>query len=182
MALPTGYAQSKLVSEEICLKANETAGANTFVLRIGQITGDTKEGVWNETESFPLMVRAGYHMGIMPDVTETCNWLPVDTLASAMVDISLGGMTSGKVYRVYNLANPDSFSWHQFLDELADAGLKFKTVPFAEWHKKLIESEQKGESRLNPAVKLIDHFTMAYGHEDSAGVGGVQFEVGRAKA
>ncbi|KAI5284911.1 putative NRPS-like protein biosynthetic cluster, partial [Ascosphaera aggregata] len=54
-ALPTGYAQSKLVGEEICLAANELVGANTFVLRIGQITGDTKEGIWNETESFPMM-------------------------------------------------------------------------------------------------------------------------------
>ncbi|KZZ95197.1 Male sterility, NAD-binding protein [Ascosphaera apis ARSEF 7405] len=182
MAVPSGYAQSKLVSEEICLKANEAAGANTFVLRIGQIVGDTKDGVWNETESYPMMVRAGYHMGLMPEIVETCNWLPVDTLASAMVDISLGGMTSGKVYRVYNLANPISFTWAQFLDELADAGLKFKTVPFAEWRARLAESEQKGEGRLNPAVKLIEHFDMAYGRADSAGLGAAKFEVGRAKA
>ncbi|KAI5310662.1 putative NRPS-like protein biosynthetic cluster [Ascosphaera atra] len=86
-SLPTGYAMSKLTGEAMCRAARETAGADAYVLRIGQITGDTREGVWNESESYPLMVRAGYRMGVMPDVREVCYWLPLDTLAESIVQI-----------------------------------------------------------------------------------------------
>ncbi|KAI5293851.1 putative PKS/NRPS-like protein biosynthetic cluster [Ascosphaera acerosa] len=187
-ALAMGYGQSKLVGEELCLAANATAGANAFVLRIGQIMGDTRDGVWNESESYPLMVRAGYHMGTMPEVRETCNWLPVDTLAEAIVDISVQagsaaqqGAQSDEVDRVYNLAAAEQVPWAEWLAELRGAGLQFRTVPYAAWRAALVESERAGESRLNPAVKLLGHFDASYADGGAGGLGAARFAIDRVQ-
>lgn len=50
----TGYARSKYVAEQITIKAAQDYGAPTRVLRIGQLVGDTRAGVWNTTEGIPL--------------------------------------------------------------------------------------------------------------------------------
>lgn len=65
----TGYAQSKLVGEHMVLAAAR-AGAKSHVLRIGQLVGDTQNGVWNEKEFIPSMVRSAMHIGALPDLKE----------------------------------------------------------------------------------------------------------------
>lgn len=42
-----GYAQSKWVAEKICERIE---GVDVRIARIGQLCGDTREGIWNETE------------------------------------------------------------------------------------------------------------------------------------
>ena len=49
VAVPIGYAQSKWVAEKVCERIAAT-GVRVVVARIGQLTGDTTRGIWNETE------------------------------------------------------------------------------------------------------------------------------------
>lgn len=52
VAVPIGYAQSKWVAEKICERL-AAADVRVTVARIGQLTGDTTRGIWNETEVRP---------------------------------------------------------------------------------------------------------------------------------
>jgi len=69
-AVKTGYAQSKWVVEKLCQQANQKVGLPVGVLRIGQMVGDSVNGVWNETEAWPLMFKSANVVGALPSVTE----------------------------------------------------------------------------------------------------------------
>lgn len=64
-----GYGQSKLVCEHIIHNAR-AQGAGAFVLRIGQIIGDSIHGRWNGTEAIPLMIRSAVTLGALPAMKE----------------------------------------------------------------------------------------------------------------
>lgn len=71
-AVPIGYSQSKWVTEQICARANESTGLQdrVQVLRIGQLCGDTREGIWNESEGWPLMIKTAQTTGRLPILRE----------------------------------------------------------------------------------------------------------------
>ncbi|KAL9129611.1 MAG: hypothetical protein Q9217_001967 [Psora testacea] len=155
----TGYAQSKLVGEKIIEAAVKTAGAAATIYRIGQVVGDTKCGMWNDSEAFPLIIRSAMTMGALPKLDMACEWLPVDTCARSIIDIEGldgGNDKLGKGERgileahgnvneaplrkrlVYNLRSPHTFSWTEYLlPAIAAAGLAFQPVAFAEWIQQL---------------------------------------------
>ena len=152
----------------------------TRTLRIGQIVGDGKMGLWNDTEAVPLIIRSALTLKVLPALDETESWLPVDDAAAAILD--LAGISTGTVpvsdsetNLVYNLENPHTFSWtDSLLPELHRSGLDFSTVPVADWLQKLRNYEKSGgDTERNPAVKLIDHFERAYGTERA---GNLEFE------
>jgi len=66
-ALPSGYARSKLVGETL-VKAAREVGADAYVLRIGQIVGDTVAGVWSDNEAWPLIIRSALALGVLPEL------------------------------------------------------------------------------------------------------------------
>ncbi|KAF7718577.1 NRPS-like protein biosynthetic cluster [Penicillium ucsense] len=81
-----GYGQSKLIGEHIISKARRS-GALCYSLRIGQVSGHSEMGFWNDKEALPLMIRSAPTLKALPDLNHTCSWLPVDKLASIIVDI-----------------------------------------------------------------------------------------------
>ncbi|KAL8933717.1 MAG: hypothetical protein Q9216_006236 [Gyalolechia sp. 2 TL-2023] len=90
-----GYGQSKLVGEHIVAAAVQTASAQATILRIGQVVGDTKHGMWTDREAIPAIVRSALTMGILPELKILCQWLPVDTLAECVLEI--GGLSQNDV-------------------------------------------------------------------------------------
>lgn len=64
-----GYGRSKWVVEKVMERAKEV-GARAGVLRIGQLVGDTEQGVWNETEAWPLMFKSANTVGALPILEE----------------------------------------------------------------------------------------------------------------
>lgn len=155
-----GYAQSKSVVENLCYE--EAKGhkkvITTRVLRIGQIIADTRHGIWNDTEAIPLMLQCAVTIGALPKLKETPAWLPVDTVAQAILDISLSE-EAGHV--VANVANPRCFDWTQdLLPALKAAGLEFEELEPREWVQKLRDSSS--DPVANPPIKLVDFFASKY--------------------
>ena len=66
-----GYARSKLLGEHIICNAAR-AGARSYVLRIGQVVGDTAKGVWNDIDFIPSMVRSALTLKALPTLREVC--------------------------------------------------------------------------------------------------------------
>ena len=152
-----GYAQSKLVMENICIAAGKTYGLKARVLRIGQVVADTVHGIWNSTEAIPLMMQAGLTIGAIPRLDETPLWLPVDVVASAVAEISVSSADLG----VMNIVNHASFHWtHDLLPALRNAGLEFSEPTQQEWVTLLRNSNPDPVS--NPPVKLFEFFSKKY--------------------
>lgn len=152
-----GYAQSKLVTEHICANAAKSYGITARILRVGQVIADTVNGIWNATEAIPLMLQAALTIGAIPKLDENPLWLPVDTVASAIAEISLSNTSAG----VMNVVNYRSFHWTQdLIPALHSAGLKFSELTQREWIDALRKSNP--DPTANPPIKLLEFFASKY--------------------
>lgn len=176
-----GYGRSKLIGEHIISNARKS-GARAYTLRIGQVSGHSEKGLWNDSEAIPLMIRSAVTLGALPELDVECSWLPVDVLARGIVEIagtcgcisrphsprsdSSGGSSYSIIEDeddvVYNLCNPHTFAWSSLLATLRENGLEFETVTFQTWLQLLRDSEARGEELVNPAVKLTAHYEATY--------------------
>ncbi|KAF2098088.1 acetyl-CoA synthetase-like protein [Rhizodiscina lignyota] len=178
-----GYARSKFVAEHIVRAAGRSTGQDTRVLRTGQLIGDTINGLWNDTEAIPLMIRSAVTIRALPRLDEMPSWLPVDKCAEATLDLSGlripfvdAGVLSG-IDLVYHLQNPRLFSWSDdLLPALKEAGLEFETVSQREWIQRLREGEPDPEK--NPTIKLLEFFVEKYDN-DMPGRKGLVFETSK---
>ncbi|KAE8366965.1 hypothetical protein BDV27DRAFT_170377 [Aspergillus caelatus] len=152
-----GYAQSKLVSEHICINAAQQAGICARVLRIGQVIGDQDHGVWNATEAIPLMLQAATTIGALPKLNESPLWLPVDTVAGTVIDISLSSTAVSKLDSelVFNIVSHHPFHWTKdLLPYVRNAGLEFEELEQRDWIHRLRTSNP--DPVANPPIKLCD--------------------------
>ena len=93
-AQPMGYGRSKLVTEHITRNAMRKTGMHARVLRIGQLSGDRRSAIWNDTEAIALMVRSALAVRALPALHEQPSWLPVDACADAVVELALSSSSS----------------------------------------------------------------------------------------
>ena len=128
------------------------------IFRVGQISGDTKNGIWNTSEMAPMMIYAGAgRLKKMPDVGNAINWIPVDVCSGSLVDLvmksSFDVSISGDA-RVYHLLNPHVISYEEYLDGIRSAGLTFDVVSGKEFIETILSTTDVG----NPLVKLSSFF------------------------
>jgi thioester reductase-like protein len=168
-----GYAQSKLVAERLCMAAAEKAGIPARVLRIGQISGDSIHGVWNDTEAFPLILRTALTTGTLPRIDEAPRWLPLDIVARTVVDLAASPSAPSSVY---NIINPRTFHWtRDLLPLLRGSGLTFREVSPAEWVANVRSSDP--DPAKNPPFKLVEFFAQRYGGGGGGGNGGEKKQI-----
>lgn len=151
-----GYAQSKMVAEHLCARAARS-GVTARVLRVGQIVADTRHGIWNSTEAIPLMLQTAQTIGALPKLRETPSWLPVDTTADAVAQISLSD--AGSIFA--HVSNPKTFDWTaDLLPALRRSGLVFEELEPKDWVDRLRNSS--ADPVENPPIKLVDFFAHKY--------------------
>lgn len=149
---PTGYGESKLVAEHLCMNAAAQVGIPVYVLRIGQIIGDTNHGIWNSSEAIPLMMQTAKTINMLPSIDEDLRWTAVDVVARAAIEISNSGAATG----VFNLINPRTFHWNRdIIPYLQQAGLKFDVHDSSTWLERL---QASNDPVANPPLKLLEHF------------------------
>jgi thioester reductase-like protein len=155
-----GYAQSKLVAEHICMNAAQTTPLRARVLRIGQVIGDTAHGIWNPTEAIPLMLQCAKTIGALPALDEFPLWLPVDTVAGTIIDITFSSAAGD----VFNIVSPHPFHWtRDLLPYLRAAGLEFEELDQRAWVDRLRASNP--DPAVNPPIKLVEFFAGKYDND-----------------
>ncbi|KAF5554647.1 male sterility [Fusarium mexicanum] len=153
----TGYSRSKCVAEQICAKASIDVGLSVAIVRIGQIVGDTINGVWNTSEAVPLMLRSAQTIGALPTLQERIRWLPVDDVAQIVIEIGSSDAVVANETSVFNIVNPHTLGWTEdLLPLLAQNGLVFQAVSPSEWLNRLEESDT--DPKANPPRKLLEYF------------------------
>ncbi|KAI5479365.1 L-aminoadipate-semialdehyde dehydrogenase [Pseudohyphozyma bogoriensis] len=166
-----GYARSKWVVENMCANATLSTGIRAEVLRIGQMTGDSVKGIWNETEAISLMIKSAQTVGCLPDLADQISWLPVDLAAGIILDVMADeSVTSTPLAkgsgRVWHIVNPSNITWADVHEGLRASGIKFDVVSPQEWVDRLAKSNPNPEK--NPTIKLLGFFEGKYGKSAAA--------------
>ena len=91
VAQKMGYGESKHVSERILGIASDRTGVPISILRVGQIAGPIAGGndAWPEAEWMPSLVKTSKSLGLIPDFDRLIDWIPIDSLASIILEIAL---------------------------------------------------------------------------------------------
>ncbi|KAJ9645318.1 hypothetical protein H2199_003324 [Coniosporium tulheliwenetii] len=185
-ASPLGYSRSKWVAENICYRAHQQTRLRSriSVFRVGQLAGDTKHGVWNTKEAWPMMLSTVRLTGCLPDLKdEPLAWLPVDVAAQAFVEATahVSSSQAGEGMKVYHVLNEHQTPlWTEMLRWLQKSE-EFEIVEPREWVERLEGMQEKMKDHA--ALKLLDHWKKAYAEEKEEGdtVKGPRFELGETK-
>ena len=189
-ASPLGYSRSKWVAEGICEQAHLSTRlrGRISVVRIGQLCGDTENGIWNMSEAWPLMLSSVKVTGSLPELQENLDWLPVDLAAEAVVENALSNTgnnvpskgTSIDIPVLHILNSNPQTKWSDLLHWLQKLSPGFKIIPPADWVEELEGLE--GAAAEHPARKLLGLWKGAYTtNEDVEGQGKVAFDMEKTK-
>jgi len=176
----TGYGQSKLLTERLAVRCAARFHVPVTIARVGQIAGDTLNGIWNTSEHLSLMIKATETLGAMPDRYMSVDALPVDIVASTITslltdvhhaDAARSLRNSGSSHLcMAHLVNPIALPWLEFLRILQspDLHLHFQIVGPLEWLQRLENSTP--DPVANPIKKLQGFFVEMYaGGSDEGG-------------
>ncbi|KAI4177705.1 MAG: hypothetical protein LQ343_000168 [Gyalolechia ehrenbergii] len=202
-ASPLGYSRSKWVAEQICnnfYNDNNSSISSSSptpppkpqiaVLRIGQLCGDTEQGIWNMSEAYPLMLSTVPVLHALPDLGGIpLDWMPVDRAAEAVVEVAAGWGTDGtgeevaeggrKEVPVFHILNPHTeATWMDLVEvvQRLSPKLKVELLSKGEW----LERLDKWEGGL-PAKKLVGLWREGFRGKEDAGEEGPKFKIERAK-
>ncbi|KAH7132104.1 male sterility protein-domain-containing protein [Dendryphion nanum] len=161
-ASPLGYSRSKWVAEQICWNAQRHTGLKDriAVVRVGQLSGDLKSGIWNTSEAWPLMLSTMSWTGSLPNLTnEPLDWLPVDIAAKALLEcqshMKKKPETGMHVFHVLNEHRTPS--WNQMLQWLQSRE-DFEVISPEAWVHRLEAHQEES----HPALKLLGLWKEAY--------------------
>ena len=171
-ASPLGYSRSKWVAESICVNAHRAAKEagiplGVEILRIGQLCGDTNNGIWNKTEAWPLMLSTFDVVGCLPNLPdEQLNWLPLDIAANSICEVAFADVSeddSRMEPQVYHILNPHSSpSWVEMICWLREReGDRLQIVEPAAWLQSL-EEHLVTDHPNHPSRKLMGLWKETY--------------------
>ncbi|MFA9394167.1 MAG: amino acid adenylation domain-containing protein [Halodesulfovibrio sp.] len=141
-----GYPQSKWLAERLVQNAIN-AGLPAYIYRPGLITGTSSKGIWNKEDFLWRVIRGSLKAGVIPDLERVENFLPVDTVAEALVHISRGTLE----HNVYHLDGFNPVSSRQLVEELRQVTSALQVVPYAQWRKAIAQPENP----LYPLLPLL---------------------------
>lgn len=199
-ASPLGYSRSKWVAEAIIARAYRECpvlGNRLSIFRVGQLSGDTRHGLWNATEAWPMMLASSKDTKVLPNLgsDEKLNWLPVDVAAQGIVEATVSenaapDQEGPSVYHVLNDAEPAA-TWDDLARWVKQLDSSIAVVKPKIWLEKMDELQKTKPN--HPALKLLGLWKTAYGGGESNEVqppteevecssSGVRFDTTKARA
>ena len=114
-----------LLSQLLPKDEKRKAEKRVNVIRVGQLTGNSQNGVWNMTEAWPLMMSTKQALGCLPKLEQKLDWLHVEIAAESVIELSLynsveiqGGAGGGDeplgIFHVLN--SREGANWEDLLD------------------------------------------------------------------
>jgi acyl transferase domain-containing protein/thioester reductase-like protein/acyl carrier protein/SAM-dependent methyltransferase len=152
-----GYADAKFICENI-LSRTLHAHPDHFhstVVRIAQISGSTCNGYWNPTEYMPFLIKSSQVLRVLPDLSGTLSWYPVDEVAATLGELL---MSSDASNFTYHIDNPSRQPWKDMISILASE-LQIPSaniLPYDQWIDRV--KRFRSSTKDNPALQLIDFF------------------------
>jgi amino acid adenylation domain-containing protein/thioester reductase-like protein len=145
-----GYDMSKWVSEKILQKAS-AGGIPINIFRPGNITGDSLKGICSPEKNRALLfIKGCIQIKAAPNWNNLLEMTPVDIVSKAIVTLALkkyDGLMS------FNLVNPNSIKWIDYINKLNDIGFDIKLIESKYW-----VSEYLGKIDTTNAIYPIKDF------------------------
>ena len=78
--------------------------------RVGQLSGDSENGVWNTIENIPSIVKGAQAMKIMPKNFPDVAWVPIDVAADAILETAFSDKADQEI-TITHIVHPRKFKW-----------------------------------------------------------------------
>ncbi|CDZ96380.1 alpha-aminoadipate reductase lys1p [Phaffia rhodozyma] len=159
--LTTGYGQSKWVAEKLIMEAGKR-GLSGWIVRPGYIVGDSETAVTNTDDFIWRLVKGSIQLGLVPDINNTINMVPVDHVARivSVSSVRLPSSTDssspfGSVSVCHVTSRPKT-RYNDLLGPLASYGYRTKTTAYLDWRSRLEQHVlDVGDNALFPLLHFV---------------------------
>ncbi|KAH9835299.1 alpha-aminoadipate reductase Lys1p [Rhodofomes roseus] len=136
-SLKTGYGQSKWVSEKLLFEAGRR-GLKGHIVRPGYVVGDSDSAVTNTDDFIWRMVKGCIQLGLVPDINNTVNMVPVDHVARCTTLAALSPLSAPRdAQSVLHVAAYPRPAFNDFLSSLARYGFATQRCEYLIWRRQL---------------------------------------------
>ncbi|KAI0702060.1 L-aminoadipate-semialdehyde dehydrogenase large subunit [Cerioporus squamosus] len=136
-SLKTGYGQSKWVSEKLLFEAGKR-GLRGHIVRPGYVVGDSQSAVTNTDDFLWRLVKGCIQLGLVPDINNTVNMVPVDHVARCCALAALSPLPPPRdALSVLHVAAAPRPTFNNFLGALARYGYATERCEYLVWRRQL---------------------------------------------
>ncbi|KAF8842012.1 large subunit of L-aminoadipate-semialdehyde dehydrogenase [Paxillus ammoniavirescens] len=135
IGLKSGYGQSKWVSEKLLFEAGKR-GLRGHIVRPGYVVGNSKTAVTNTDDFIWRMVKGCVQLGLVPDINNTVNMVPVDHVARCTSLAAVAPLPNATQSVLHVVANPLP-TFNNLLSSLADYGFLTRQCEYLVWRREL---------------------------------------------
>ncbi|KAF8634830.1 hypothetical protein AX17_004081 [Amanita inopinata Kibby_2008] len=154
-SLKTGYGQSKWVSEKLLFEAGRR-GLSGHIIRPGYIVGDSQTAVTNTDDFIWRMVKGCIQLGLVPDINNTINMVPVDHVAVCTGLAAVSPLPDAPMSVMHIVARPLP-TFNGVLSTLSQYGFPAEQCEYLVWRRKL---EQHVMEVQDNALFPLLHFVL----------------------
>lgn len=155
--LGNGYGQSKWVSERLIRYAGEKLGLRGCIVRPGYVFGDSTTGSVNTDDFLIRMIKGCVQLGVIPDIYNSVNMVPVDHVARVVVATSFHPPSDAEL-TVAHVTSQPRIRFNQFLGSLTEYGYQVEQADYVPWRIAL-EKYVIADSNDNALYPLL-HFVL----------------------
>lgn len=155
VGLKSGYGQSKWVSEKLLFEAGRR-GLRGHIVRPGYIVGDSHTAVTNTDDFIWRMVKGCVQLGLVPDINNTVNMVPVDHVARCTALAAVEPLPNAAQSVLHITAVPPP-TFNNILSSLAEYGFPTQQCEYLVWRRKL---EQHVMEVQDNALFPLLHFVL----------------------
>lgn len=153
--LGTGYGQSKWVAEKLIMEAGKK-GLSGWIVRPGYVMGDSKTAVTNTDDFIWRMVKGCLQLGLIPDINNSVNLVPVDHVA-LLASLSALSISKTTPLSVIQVTGHPRIRFNDLLLTLGTYGYSVTQVEYVQWRTKL--EQHVLETQDNALFPLL-HFVL----------------------
>ncbi|KAF9564472.1 alpha-aminoadipate reductase Lys1p [Agrocybe pediades] len=154
-ALKTGYGQSKWVSEKLLFEAGKR-GLRGHIVRPGYVVGDSHSAVTNTDDFIWRMVKGCVQLGLVPDINNSINMVPVDHVALCTSLAAVSPLPDAPLSVLHITAKPLP-TFNGMLSSLSQYGFPTESCEYLVWRRKL---EQHVMEVQDNALFPLLHFVL----------------------
>ncbi|KAA1473026.1 alpha-aminoadipate reductase Lys1p [Dentipellis sp. KUC8613] len=153
-SLKTGYGQSKWVSEKLLFEAGKR-GLRGHIVRPGYVVGDSQTAVTNTDDFIWRLVKGCIQLGLIPDINNTVNMVPVDHVARCTALAAVAPLPNAALSVLHVQARPLP-TYNDFLTVLSKYGFKTQQCEYLVWRRKLEQHVMEvGDNALFPLLHFV---------------------------
>jgi thioester reductase-like protein len=137
-AADSGYGQSKCIAEQLLARANLDSAVRVRIVRAGQISGPSSATAgspgWPTQGWLYVTFKTSQQLGCWSVHMNATDWIPVDSLAEGITNITLTQPSNNDVVKVYNMMYPNPAPWALLYKVLTERyGLAVEEVTLPQW-------------------------------------------------